>query len=331
MEIQRKLLQFLQSGDKIMGVVGPPGSGKKFAVEEAAKKLGLMCQAHDRTMGALDWGRLGAFQLCGTGFNPCIRLILNAHTETCWSWVKNLHRGAKVICIGNDAQCMRTAGISIEYVRPVTPEQMAKTLFLDSGWPLVTAQRVAKFSAGDWRQATHIKHFFEKAAIDIASLPDAVWDEKASSLAKDGFFLHEHPSLTAYKLFRDSTGATSTCYDQALAWGERNLGLLTDSLEDMCAMQQAAVDMDVLCTNGHEDLGIDCFVRRAATLPKIEQNKRRYDYKSFANPWAKPKVENLRRSTFAERQKQRLMQKEAGITPSSKKRAKPKRASTKRK
>ena len=332
MELQRKLLQFLKSEDKVLGLVGPPGAGKKHAVQAVAQKQGFACREYDRSMGPVNWGSLSAFQLCASGLNPCVTLIVNAQCETCFSWVKNLSRGVKVICIADDAQHMRHSAVPIEYVRLPTAEQMTKSLFLESGWPLIVAQRVVKYSGCDWRQAMHIRNFFEQAGCDIESLPDDVWEQRASEMSKDGF-IHAHPSLAAHKLFREDPGRGDVaCDDQVVAWGERNLGLLTDTLEDMCSMQEEACFMDVLSTNGQQEIGLDCFARRAATMPKSKPSQNRYDYKMFVNPWTKPpKADDLRRSTFAERQKQRLTQKEARSTPSSKKRAKPKRASTKRK
>ena len=82
-----------------------------------------------------------------------------------------------------------------------------------------------------------------------------------------------------------------------LAWGERNLGVTCATLENMAAMQEAAVTADVLLNGGECDAGLDHFARSATCLG---QKGQRYDYASFISPWSAPVESKAVQESFAQ-------------------------------
>ena len=70
-----------------------------------------------------------------------------------------------------------------------------------------------------------------------------------------------------------------------LPWGERNLGVICQTLEGMVTMQEAAATADLLCSGGEFDLGLDHFARCAASLG---QTGLRYEYAKYTSPWSTP-------------------------------------------
>ena len=73
--------------------------------------------------------------------------------------MQRLRLGTKVVCIANDAHALKkgAAGVpngefKIVYMPKLTAAQMAQHLFHEEDWDAVVAKRLAKLSAGDWRQ-----------------------------------------------------------------------------------------------------------------------------------------------------------------------------------
>ena len=59
-----KVVSFLRN-DKpgALALVGPTGCGKRYAISEAARQVGVAVTQQDLAQGAIEWGRLGRQQL----------------------------------------------------------------------------------------------------------------------------------------------------------------------------------------------------------------------------------------------------------------------------
>ena len=59
-----KVLAFLRSGKPgALALTGPTGCGKRHAIAEAARQVGVAITLHDLAQGKIEWGRLGSQQL----------------------------------------------------------------------------------------------------------------------------------------------------------------------------------------------------------------------------------------------------------------------------
>ena len=155
MNAQTRIETFLRGRGVALGIVGEPGSGKMHAAQLAAKAAGFHLSILDRTQGPIHYNRLGAQTLGDNGLAKTVFVICGADAETSTSWPdpKSLPEGAKFIFIGNSCRAeMKRAGLQIEQVSRPSPEAMTKTLFLDQGWDVIVAQRLARLSGGDWRR-----------------------------------------------------------------------------------------------------------------------------------------------------------------------------------
>lgn len=239
---QKRVEAFLRSGGQVLGLVGPPGTGKLFGTRLAADAVGgYSLTVMDRAQGAVNYNRFGAYVLGGEGLAKSLFVVCNADSETDWSGLSLLGGGAKVILIGNDGQAMKRGKIMVEQVSRPTVAEMTRTLFCDHGMDVVKAQRLAQLSGGDWRALNTLESYF--AQIDIASLDDGDFELAVASTAKDkpraGAM---HPSFAAHILFsgqveKHCAGLEELADYGVLAWGEKNLGVACDTIEDMARMQ----------------------------------------------------------------------------------------------
>ena len=88
------------------------------------------------------------------------------------TFAKTFAKGTKVILVGNDCQSLKKAGIRVEQVRKLTPDQMTRVLFAEQGWDVTKAQRLATICGGDCRKLRIIERYFEDAgfASDTVSM-----------------------------------------------------------------------------------------------------------------------------------------------------------------
>ena len=156
---------------------------------------------------------------------------------------------------------------------------MEKILCLEQGWSALAARRISRLAHGDWRQVHTLKRLFDDAGIDIGGASEEEFARTQEQMTRDRK-TDAHPTLRAHQMFNGSTQPEDI--DAAvLAWSERNLGITCGTLEDMAAMQEAAVACDVLGAAGEYDLGMEHFARTAASL---HQTGLRYDYAKWSNP-----------------------------------------------
>ena len=78
---------------------------------------------------------------------------------------------------------MVRAVTKVERVNCPSPGAMTKTLFLDNGWGVVVAQRLARLSGGDWRQLRALEVFFSN--VSIAQLSDDKFQRKCQGTKVD--------------------------------------------------------------------------------------------------------------------------------------------------
>ena len=282
--LRQRVKNFLSGPDRIIALVGPSGTGKRFAAQQAARDAGLACVEHDRAQGVINYSRWGAPTLADGGLARTLNILCNADCETDFSFVARLPQGSKVVCIANDGLALAKAKIPIERVNPLTPDAMARILFLEHGWDALVAQRLSRLAQGDWRQVFTVRRALE--GVDISAASEEEFAQALARMTRDTT-LEGHPSLRVHQLFSGQVRGNLEAYacPDVLAWGERNLGATCATLEDMAKMQKAAADGDVLCSAGEWSLGLDHFARSAACLG---QTGLRYDYARFANPWSAP-------------------------------------------
>ena len=286
--IRERVRTFLEGTQRVLALVGPSGTGKLYATQQAARDAGLACVEHDRAQGVINYDLWGATTLANGGLARTLNILCNADSETDFSFVARMPQGRKVVCIANDGQALAKAKIPIERVKTLTPHAMAKILFLEHDWDALAAQRLSRLAQGDWRQVFTARRALEGASIDIGIASEEEVAQALVRMTRDKA-LEAHPTLRVHQLFNGHVRDNLEDYacPDVLAWGERNLGVTCDALEDMAAIQEAAVTCDVLLTGGEYDVGLDHFARSAACLGR-RSTKLRYDCAAFVNPWAVP-------------------------------------------
>ena len=296
--IRERVKSFLDGTQRALAIVGPSGTGKLYATQQAARERGLTCIVHDRSQGSINYRLWGAATLANHGLAASVHVLLSADGETDFCFVARLPPACKVVCVANEvSEALKAARIPIERVKPLTPEAMAKMLFLESDWGAVAAQRVSRLAQGDWRQVDNLKRLFDGAGVNLSGASEEAFQAALEQMARDKHTVC-HPSLRVHSLF-SGTGQQEDHEDPAvLPWGESNLGLTCDSLESMAAMQEAAATADVLCKGGQYELGLDHFARSASAH---RQTGLRYDYAQWSNPWAVPAEKTTKpvRESFA--------------------------------
>ena len=336
MLVQKRVEAFLRSGGQVLGLVGGPGTGKLYGTEAAAQAVGGFClSVLDRAQGVLNYNRLGAYVLGAEGLARSLFVVCNADAETDWSSLGQLRGGAKLILIGNDGHAMKRAGITVEQVRRPTVAEMTRTLFCDQGMEVTKAQRLARLSGGDWRALKTLEAYF--AHVELASLDEEEFEMAVESSAKDEPRAESmHPSFATHLLrsgqAKEHCGHVENLADDGvLAWGERNLGISCETMEDMARLQEAASLADTFVVGGAGELGLDHFVRSAALKPRTSL---RYDYKAYSAPEGDPskwiggkeasessdviRESWHRRAPWTRREKSRLTTKEPGGTTPAK-------------
>ena len=247
--LRQRVRSFLDGPATCVALVGPCGTGKLYATQQAARDKGFVCVVHDRAQGAINYSLWGAPTLADGGLARTLNILYNADCETDFAFAARLPPGSKVICIANDGQALAKAKIPIERVNPLTPDAMAKILFLEHGWDALVAQRLSRLAQGDWRQVFTVRRALE--GVDISAASEEEFAQALARMTRDTT-LEGHPSLRVHQLFSGQVRGNLEAYacPDVLAWGERNLGATCATLEDMAAMQEAAVTCDVLLTGG---------------------------------------------------------------------------------
>ena len=129
-----KIVSFLRS-DKpgAIALTGPTGCGKRHAIAEAARQVGVAVTHHDLAQGAIEWGRLGRQQLTSTGLMGCVHVISNASEQFLKDFASVMRTThAKLILVADDAgPSMRASGVPLVRMQAMSSDAMAKKLFLD--------------------------------------------------------------------------------------------------------------------------------------------------------------------------------------------------------
>ena len=289
-----------------------------YGTEAAAKAVGGFClSVMDRAQGAVNYSRLGAYVLGAEGLAKSLFVVCSADSETDWSGLSLLRGCAKVILIANDGQAMKRAKITVEQIRLPTVAEMTRTLFCDHGMDVTKAQRLARLSGGDWRALKTLEAYF--AQIDIARLNDGDFELAVASAAKDKPRAESmHPSFAAFLLrsgqAKKHCGRVENLADYGvLAWGERNLGVTSETIDEMARLQEAACIADAFVAGGAGEFGLEHWVRSAALKPKTGLC---YNYQAYSVPERSdgketPEAKALReswkrRAPWAKRKKSRL-------------------------
>ena len=283
---RKRVEDFLRGKGQVLGLVGPPGTGKLFGTRLAAEAVGgFSLTEMDRAQGAVNYSRLGAYVLGADGLTKSLFVVCNADAETEWNWLSRISRGSKFILIANDGQAFKRAKIAVEQVRRPTVAEMTRTLFCDHGMEVTQAQRLAQLADGDWRALRTLETYFAQAA--VASMDAGDFELAVESTAKDKPRAEAmHPSFAAHILFSGQAekhcgGLEGLADYGVLAWGERNLGVACETIEDMARMQEAACLADTMVVGGAAELGLDHFARSAALKPRTAL---RYDYRAYSAP-----------------------------------------------
>ena len=76
---QKRVEEFLLRGKgQVLCLVGPPGSGKLYGAELAAKAAGIQATVLDRTQGNVNYNRLGACALGQDGLTRVVTIVIGA-------------------------------------------------------------------------------------------------------------------------------------------------------------------------------------------------------------------------------------------------------------
>ena len=61
--IRERVKSFLDGTQRALAIVGPSGTGKLYATQQAARERGLTCIVHDRSQGSINYRLWGAATL----------------------------------------------------------------------------------------------------------------------------------------------------------------------------------------------------------------------------------------------------------------------------
>ena len=228
-----KVVSFLRN-DKpgALALVGPTGCGKRYAISEAARQVGVAVTQQDLAQGAIEWGRLGRQQLTSTGLASCVHVISNASEQflkDCAFVKKTL---AKIILVADDAgPGMRAGGVPVVRMQAMSSDAMAKKLFLELDWPAEEAVQAAKAAGGDWHQLRAQQQFGGAAARE-----EEQSNARDVCSTKDESLANEPPCLIANRLLNGTAPETCPLDATTMAWVERNLP--THSEDDLEVLAQ---------------------------------------------------------------------------------------------
>ena len=107
--IRERVRTFLEGTQRVLALVGPSGTGKLYATQQAARDAGLACVEHDRAQGVINYDLWGATTLANGGLARTLNILCNADSETDFSFVARMPQGRKVVCIANDGQALAKA------------------------------------------------------------------------------------------------------------------------------------------------------------------------------------------------------------------------------
>ncbi len=302
--VKKRIAAFSDGTDICQGLAGSVGAGKlHLARQQACAKL-FRYQVIDRAQGSIAYTKLGGWTLREGGLAQSLFIVCNAH-ESDWTFVSKLPAGAKFIFIANNESAIKGGKFPIAKLPSPTYTEMARIAWEELGWPIGKATRLAMLAEGDWRKLRALEQLFQN--VDVAGMSEDDFQQAVLNSAKDAV-LEAHPSAVVFDLFSGTAKGRFELYatPATLAWGERNLGIMCESLGQMATMQEAAVSADLLLSSTgqesdeHEsdlarNLGLDHFVRSASNASRAGL---RYDHLAFANPWAQESstVEEIRSS-----------------------------------
>ena len=274
-----KIAKFLQNGRPgVLVVTGTSGSGKHYAISEAAQQAKTALVQHDLTEGAVHWSRLGANQLTSAGLQPTAHVVSNASADFLrdLAFVKTAQ--SKIILVADDA-CprLRESGVPIVRIQPLSSDAMAKKLFLEMNWPAEEAVHVAKQARGDWHQVQAQRQLASHSAavVELSSALDAC-------SSKDEALANEPPCMTANRFLNGTAPPNCPLDSSTIAWVERNQAVHCDDLATLALRQEMlAISADGLlmgCPASEE------LFKRVACYPS-----KRVHYRSglYASPWEK--------------------------------------------
>ena len=88
--IRERVKSFLDGTPRALAIVGPSGTGKLYATQQAARERGLTCIVHDRSQGSINYRLWGAATLANHGLAASVHVLLSADGETDFCFVANL-------------------------------------------------------------------------------------------------------------------------------------------------------------------------------------------------------------------------------------------------
>ena len=235
MAASNKIIQFLRGEKPALAVTGPSGCGKKHAIAEAARQVGICVTYHDLAQSAVDFGRLGEYQLSATGLTPCAHVLCNAseHAFKDYSWVKTTR--VKILLVADDVgQSIRASGVPVVRMQSMTADAMAKRLYLELDWSADAAVRAAKAARGDWHQLHAQKQFCSSGVDDTQH-----WAALAACSGKDETLADAPPCFIANRLLNGSALEACPLDATVMAWAERNMPAHCDNLEELAQKQEA--------------------------------------------------------------------------------------------
>jgi len=299
-----KIAAFLRGDEpRVLALVG--ATGKKHAIAEAARQAGVAVTHHDLAQGAVEWGRLGEYQLGATGLTRGVHVISNASEAFLkdYSWVKSTR--AKIILVADDAgESMRASGVPVVKMQALSSDAMSKKLYHEEGWSADAALHASRAAQGNWHQLRAQEHFAADA-LSACGMMDA-------TLANDP------PYTVASRLLNGTAPEACSLDPLSMAWAERNQAVHCDDIE-LVAQRQEAMTVATMPFLESNPVGEDLF-KAAARY----RSKHVYDtFGRYANPWQNDKKAVLaigesfkrERTTMSSRLKDAALRPECSAAP----------------